>query len=411
MPPIHSQTATSTSSLNRRDFLLTAGALSALAMTPTFAADNKKWRVAVIGHTGHGNYGHGLDTVWLSVPESEIVGFADADHAGRDKQQKKLPGVPAFASYTEMLKELKPDIVAIGPRHITEHRDMMLAAAEAGARGIYSEKPFCRTPAEADEIIAACEKSGTLVSLAHRNRFHPVLPVVIQAIQDGLIGELLEVRSRGKEDQRGGCLDLWVLGSHDLDLALPITGKAVACSSVIQKENRPATRADLFDGDEGVGPILGDRLHARFELESGIPHYFDSIKNKGVREANFGVQFIGNKGIVDLRIDVEPLAHFVPGNPFRPTNESRPWIPITTAGVGKKEVSAEIGRNVANHVIPVRDLFDAITNKRPPLSNAETGRQVVDMIHAVYTSHVQDGARIELPLQNREHGLSPWLNS
>ena len=24
----------------------------------------EKYRVAVIGHTGKGNYGHGLDTVW-----------------------------------------------------------------------------------------------------------------------------------------------------------------------------------------------------------------------------------------------------------------------------------------------------------------------------------------------------------
>ena len=30
------------------------------------------YRVAVIGRTGRGNYGHGLDTVWLNLPETEV---------------------------------------------------------------------------------------------------------------------------------------------------------------------------------------------------------------------------------------------------------------------------------------------------------------------------------------------------
>ena len=42
----------------------------------------KKYRVGVIGHTGKGNYGHGLDVVWLSMPETEIVGVADAHEGG-----------------------------------------------------------------------------------------------------------------------------------------------------------------------------------------------------------------------------------------------------------------------------------------------------------------------------------------
>ena len=36
-----------------------------------------KYRVAVIGRTGKGNYGHGLDTVWLNNNRAEIVAVAD----------------------------------------------------------------------------------------------------------------------------------------------------------------------------------------------------------------------------------------------------------------------------------------------------------------------------------------------
>ena len=50
-----------------------------------------KYRVGVIGHTGRGNYGHGLDTVWLSMPQTQIVGVADPDEEGRGKAAKR-PG-------------------------------------------------------------------------------------------------------------------------------------------------------------------------------------------------------------------------------------------------------------------------------------------------------------------------------
>ena len=36
-----------------------------------------KYRVAVIGRTGKGAYGHGLDTVWLKCDKAEFVAVAD----------------------------------------------------------------------------------------------------------------------------------------------------------------------------------------------------------------------------------------------------------------------------------------------------------------------------------------------
>ena len=56
--------------MNRRHFL----ALSiASSISIAAHADEKKLRVGVIGHTGRGNYGHGLDTMWKDVPETEIA--------------------------------------------------------------------------------------------------------------------------------------------------------------------------------------------------------------------------------------------------------------------------------------------------------------------------------------------------
>ena len=38
-----------------------------------------RYRIAVIGHTGRGNYGHDVDRVWLEMPDCEIVGVSDPD--------------------------------------------------------------------------------------------------------------------------------------------------------------------------------------------------------------------------------------------------------------------------------------------------------------------------------------------
>jgi len=233
--------------MNRRHFLgTTLGA--GLALATHAAADERKLRVAVIGHTGHGNFGHDVDKVWLTLPEIELVAVADADAKGLAAVQKRLKLAKGYADYRVMLAEIKPDIVAIAPRFVDEHRDMALAAVAAGARGIYCEKPFCPSPAEADEIVAACEKHNVKLAVAHRNRYHPAIPAVDKLLKDGAIGKLLEMRARGKEDQRGGGLDLWVLGAHLMNLMNYFGGQPLACTATVLQGGKPATRADVQEG-------------------------------------------------------------------------------------------------------------------------------------------------------------------
>lgn len=134
--------------MNRRQFLATSLA-SGVALVAGGAGSDPKLKVAVIGHTGRGDYGHGLDRMWQRLPETEIIAVADADPKGLAAAEKRLAVANSFADYRKMLGAgLAPDIVVVAPRQIDEHRDMILAAVGSGARGIYIEKPLCRTPAE-----------------------------------------------------------------------------------------------------------------------------------------------------------------------------------------------------------------------------------------------------------------------
>jgi predicted dehydrogenase len=371
------------------------------------AADKTK-TVAIIGDTDRGGYGHGLDTVWLSVPGTKIVGVSDPVTEGRTKALERLKLAPdsAFADYREMLAKTKPELVAVCPRYIDQHHDMIVAAIEAGARGLYVEKPFCRDLIEADAIVAACEKSGARLALAHRNRYHPVLPVVAKLIEEGAIGRLLEIRARGKEDARGGALDLWVLGSHVLNLCHYFGGTPLACSATVLQGGKPLVKSHLKEGSEGIGLLGGDEIHARFEMEKGFPVFFDSIAGAGTKEAGFGLQFIGNEGIIDLRGDAEPHAHLLPGSPFRPIADSKAWIPISTAGIGKPEPIKDIRTLVGGHHRPVLDLIAAIEEGRDPLCSDKDGRTVLEMTMAIFESHRSGGGLISLPLEDRSNPLT-----
>ena len=352
--------------------------------------------VGVIGHTGQGNYGHGEDTVWLKIPQTKIIAVADADPKGLADAANRLGGVKAYADYKAMLAEAKPDIAAICSRHIHEHRDMIVAAIEAGVKGIYIEKPFVRTLAEADEIVKLCADKGVRLAIAHRNRYHPVVDVVKQLVASGEIGELKEVRVRGKQDHRGGGLDLWVLGGHGFNLATMFTGPANSCQASILVEGRPATLADIRPGDEGVGLIVGDEIHARYETKSGIPLYFDSKKGTWTKGTSFGARLIGTNGVISLQIDEEPLAIL---------ERDGKKTPITTAGIGKPEPIKDIRQVNGGHHGAVRDLLAAIAEKREPLCGPEAGRETIELTLGVFASFAADGKKVTLPLADRQHPL------
>lgn len=407
---------TTTPPMNRRAFLETITATSASTLFTIRAAaaqqlatppPSGRYRVGIIGHTRRGGFGHGLDSMWANIPRTEVVGWADggATPEAVAAASGKFPGAKCLSDYTRMLEETRPDIVAVCPRHVDQHSAMVHAAANAGARGIYMEKPFVRDLVEADEIVALSRERGLRVALAHRNLYHPAVSVVRDWLQAGRFGRLIEARARGKEDQRGGPLDLWVLGSHLLVMAPVFLGRPLACTGLLYQNGKPVGRDEVREGDEGLGLMGGNAVHARFEMESGVPLYFDSVQSAGDKAAGFGIQLICSEAVVDFRADAEPMVQVRWGKPFRPVSEPGGWLPFTSGGAGVEEPLGDIRRLVAGHVLPAEDLLAAIEQKREPLCGVEAGRTTVEMILAVFESHRHGGQRVTLPLQTRVNPL------
>ena len=386
--------------LDRRSFLTQSLAFGSAPVI--LLGRRNQIKVGIIGSTGRGNYGHGLDVAWKNISGAGVVAVADDNSRGRESALKRLNCKKGYEDYREMLKVEKPDFISICPRYVDQRVPMIEAACESGVRGIYVEKPFARSMAECDRIQKACESARVKLAVAHRNRYHPALPVVRRLIREGAIGKVIALRGRGKEDHRGGGEDLWVLGTHVLDLVNAIAGDPLSCSAELRIKGRLVEKSDIKPGNEELGPLAGDEVHARWKMKNGWTSTFDSIRGHGIKTANFGLQIIGNEGVIDLRCDREPLAHFREGSPWLLDRKTEPWVSISSVGIGKSE-TIPISQTVKNHKSALINLIESVEKNRSPLCGLEEGISTVRFVQSVFASHMENGKNIHFPLKFRKH--------
>ena len=335
------------------------------------------------------------------VPGCQLVAVADADEQGRAAALQRLGVTKGYADYRQMLDEVKPHIVSIGPRWIDQHCDMVVAAAERGVH-IYLEKPLCRTLAEADQMVAACERHRVKLAIAFQTRYSPKLRVVRALIEDGRLGKILELRGRGKEDARGGGEDLWVLGSHVLNLMHHFGGEPHWCFATVQQDGHAITRDDVREGAEGIGPLAGDLVQAMYLLDDGVVGYFGSQRNAAGNR--FGLQILGSQGIVEILTGYLPAVHFLDDPSWSPGRSGKNWVPVSSAGLGQSEPLSDGGLPAGN-VAACIDLIHAIEEDRQPEASIYEGRQTIAMIAAVFESQ-RLGRPVSFPLETRVNPLT-----
>ena len=363
-----------------------------------------KYRVGIIGRTGKGNYGHGLDMPWQHLPSCEVVAVADEHDGGRAAATTRTGAAKGYADYREMLANERLDIAVICPRWIDAHHEIITTCAEHGCH-MYLEKPFCRTLEEADQIVNACEMRHLKLTIAHTNRWTPQLHVVRQMIRDGQLGDILEVRARGKEDaSRGGGEDLWVLGSHMLDLMRALFGDVESCYATVRQDGEPVTKKHVKEGNEGIGPLAGDHVESMYRFKNGVNGFFSSRRGAGGSPTRFGLTIYGSKGIVQMQSGFLRPAYFLGDSSWSPGRSGATWQAISSNGVDKPETMKSDGHNDSN-MLAARNLLDCIEKNLDPVSNVYDARAATEMIVAVFESH-RLGGPVVFPLENRKNPLS-----
>ena len=232
-----------------------------------------------------------------------------------------------------------------------------------------------------------------------------MLDVVKSVIHSGEIGDVLELRGRGKEDRRGGGEDLWVLGSHIFGLMRTLAGgNATSCFATVTEQGHKVTKADVIEGEEGIGPLAGDDVQATYSFARGATGHFASRRNMGGSPSRFALQVFGSKGVLEIESGYLIKAHLLKDSSWSPGRTGKTWQPITSAGVDKPEPRTD-GTYEGGHLAAITDLIDCIERDRKPKCSAEDSRAIIEMIVAVFESH-RIGEPIELPLKTRVNPLT-----
>lgn len=395
--------------VTRRRLLQTGAALfttGLLARPRTAAATAGATRTAaIIGHTGAGDYGHGIERIFNGLPGIQVVAVADPSAAGRAKAKAACGAVRDYADYREMLAREKPDLVGIGPRWATEHHAMALAALAAGSH-LYLEKPFTVSLAEADEVLRVAREKDRRVAVAHVTRCAPRVLQLERALREGLIGELLEIHTVGKMGARSGGQDMMVLGIHVFDLVRLFAGDVQWCEARLRVKGRPPRIEDAVESPtDRVGPVVGDDIFAHFALASGVNATFRSRAGLERAAGPFGLEITGSRGMIRLHSGAEPeiflLAQPNRSDPTRP----EPWTKWTgdANSAGDATIDGLAGYDAAHRRV-VRDWLRAIDEGREPLSSGERARGAIEMAHCVFQSGLE-GRRVDFPLARRHHPL------
>lgn len=126
--------------------------------------------------------------VYSSLKETELVAVCDSKQERCAEVIQRFGAKKGYTDFEEMLKQEEIDVLSVAtPTPL--HGEMVVKAAESGVRAVYCEKPIACSLKEADEMIQACRRNGTVLAVNHNRRWQPTFQFVKEHME-GLIGQL-----------------------------------------------------------------------------------------------------------------------------------------------------------------------------------------------------------------------------
>jgi hypothetical protein len=179
-------------------------------------------------------------------------------------------------------------------------------------------------------------------------------------------------------------------------------GDPISCLASVLNNGKPATRKDVADGADGIGPLTGDVIQATYVFPDGVTGFFASHRRAAGSPSRFGLQIFGTEGVVEVLTGYNAECHVLQDSSWSPGRSGKPWVRIPLGGDGQPETEpASRGNTLA-----ALDLMDCIEHPtRQPQCHLYDARWTVEMIAAVFESHRLQ-APVELPLKNRQNPLS-----
>ena len=168
-----------------------------------------KYRVAIIGC---GRLGQHYAEVYRTLPNTELVAIAEYNPARRKAVGERFRVKALYPDVEAMYREIVPDIavVALPVKYVKE---AVISSAQAGVKGVSTDKPIGACLADADQMVDVCEKRGVVFAGGNLQRALSEVQEVASWLLAGDYGELCgsSVHRWGGEISGGGCQHIAVL--------------------------------------------------------------------------------------------------------------------------------------------------------------------------------------------------------
>ena len=148
-----------------------------------------KKRLAIVGYGGQGAW----HATWAG--KSDVVELAGIyDIAEKRMNAAREAGIHTYSSLSDILADASVDIVLCAtPNDV--HKDIVISSLLAG-KNVICEKPVALSTADFDDMVAAAEKSGKLLSVHHNRRWDVDFLAMKGLVASGEIGEVINIESR-----------------------------------------------------------------------------------------------------------------------------------------------------------------------------------------------------------------------
>jgi predicted dehydrogenase len=318
------------------------------------------------------------------IAGATLAAVCDTNPA-RAEAMGKAFGVPWYADLHAMMQGTALDVVSVLTPSGT-HAQNVIALAQYG-KHVVVEKPMALTLADADAMIAACERAGIRLFVVKQNRFNVPVVKLREALEAGRFGKLIlgTVRVRwcrpqsyydqdawrGTWEQDGGVLANQA--SHHIDLLEWMMGD-VEC--VYAKSSRALAKVETED-----------TAIATLKFKSGALGLIEATTATRPKDLEGSISILGENGTVEI-------GGFA-------VNELKVWN-FVTPDADDDDVFARYSVNppdvygFGHHAYYDHVVKCLMSNERHMVDGQE-GRRSLELITAVYES-IETGREISLPV-------------
>ena len=304
--------------------------------------------------------------------KARLAAACDLDQDMLDEFSAHFPHeeIVSYHNHREMIEKEQLDIVTVATSDHA-HADLVVDAAEGGAKGIFCEKPLATNLADADRMVAACAANDTLLSVDHTRRWWPLWRHAKEQIVDqGVIGPVQYVISH----LNGPRAMLFRNGTHLLDVICYFAG---AQPSWVVGDLAPGYEDYTeYRGDGGHIPETEPSANAYIHFENGVKGFYAG-GSKNTHRHKYVAEIVGGNGRIFLGGSDEGVLYLEDQDPEQIAPPTWPVVGIPAA---------------------VCELIDVLDDGGELVSPGRAGLTVVELIIGILKSQQHGNAPIALPL-------------